>query len=613
MEKKTIPLGISMAGAISAGAYTAGVMDYLLEALENWQKAKDLQQEGKLSGIPKHEIVIDILSGASAGGMTAALTAAAIQTNFDHVSLADVENNAEKLAKNPLYHSWVDLTEENHRDMMSQMLSTEDIENDRQGNPDMEVRSVFNSSFIKTVAERHINSIIKDNAVYRPYFAGDMEVFATLTNLRGIPFEVAFGSSSYTRVHRMKRHFDIAHFRLGIESEYKKDGRIPLNFNDAEGLNKELLIQSAMATGGFPIGLEPRIIKRLGKYIKENKYLNLGNRPDLHTVNAIDEFLTLNVDGGTINNDPFELTQELLDERMGVLPGERKTKASDFESVVLMIDPFPNHSDLPDTNYLPLRAFKFIISQILSAMLGELRMKEEVLKSAYGDEDYTKFLIIPSRSGANPEIENYIACGSLGGFGGFFNKQFREHDFLLGRRNCQQFLRKHFSAPVDADNPILAYGYEGVEDRYKVSVNHRDYFPLLPDIRVKHDEITGKYSIIYVEDFEEVNFKFPEIKLSYLLGLQDDLEKRISSLVSNITNGEAPEREKNENDIVKRLRKKPWHQKLLNTTLYQPLTGLLLWFAKKKVKGIMARKFLDIVIADMDKNELLTDDKKLKK
>jgi len=611
MTKKTIHLGISMAGAISAGAYTAGVMDYLLEAFENWQKAKDLQQEGKLSGIPKHNIMIDILSGASAGGMTAALTAAAIHTNFDHVALTDVVNNTDRLAKNPLYHSWVDLTEEDHRDMMNQMLSIDDIENDKQGNPDKEVRSVFNSGFIKTIAERHINNMIKDKDIQRPYFAADLEIFATLTNLRGIPFEVSFGSPSYARVHRMTRHFDIAHFKLGFEQEYKKDGRIPLHFNDAEGLNKDLLVQSAMATGGFPIGLEPRIIKRLGKYIKENKYLNLGNRPDLHTVNPIDEFMTLNVDGGTINNDPFELTQEMLDERMNVsLSGGRKIKASEFESVVLMIDPFPNHSDLPDTNYRPLRAFKFIISQILSAMLGELRMKEEVLKSAYGNEDYTKFLIIPSRSGANKETENYIACGSLGGFGGFFNKDFRKHDFLLGRRNCQQFLKKHFSAPVDANNPILAYGYEGIEDQYKVWVNQRDYFPLLPDIRVKQDEISGSYSIVFVEDFEETGIKFPEIKLSYLLGLQGDLENRISSLISNITNGEAPEREKNENEIVKRLRKKPWYDKLLATTLYQPLTGLLLWFAKKKVKGILARKFIDIVVADMDKNGLLVNDKK---
>ena len=43
MSNKKFHIGISMAGAISAGAYTAGVMDYLLESLENWQKAKEIQ------------------------------------------------------------------------------------------------------------------------------------------------------------------------------------------------------------------------------------------------------------------------------------------------------------------------------------------------------------------------------------------------------------------------------------------------------------------------------------------------------------------------------------------------------------------------------------------
>lgn len=32
---QTLHVGITMAGAISAGAYTGGVMDYLLEALES--------------------------------------------------------------------------------------------------------------------------------------------------------------------------------------------------------------------------------------------------------------------------------------------------------------------------------------------------------------------------------------------------------------------------------------------------------------------------------------------------------------------------------------------------------------------------------------------------
>lgn len=41
--------------------------------------------------------------------------------------------------------------------------------------------------------------------------------------------------------------------------------------------------------------------------------------------------------------------------------------------------------------------------------------------------------------------------GALGGFSGFFSVAYRHHDFMLGRRNCQQFLRQHFV--LAADNP----------------------------------------------------------------------------------------------------------------------------------------------------------------
>ena len=34
MEDKTFHLGLCLAGAVSAGAYTAGVVDYLFEALD---------------------------------------------------------------------------------------------------------------------------------------------------------------------------------------------------------------------------------------------------------------------------------------------------------------------------------------------------------------------------------------------------------------------------------------------------------------------------------------------------------------------------------------------------------------------------------------------------
>ena len=40
MKNKTFRIGICMAGAVSAGAFTAGVMDYLMEALGDWEEKK---------------------------------------------------------------------------------------------------------------------------------------------------------------------------------------------------------------------------------------------------------------------------------------------------------------------------------------------------------------------------------------------------------------------------------------------------------------------------------------------------------------------------------------------------------------------------------------------
>ena len=51
-------IGLCMAGAVSAGSYTAGVIDYLTEALEEWEKRKGT------AGIPTHEVEIPVMGGA---------------------------------------------------------------------------------------------------------------------------------------------------------------------------------------------------------------------------------------------------------------------------------------------------------------------------------------------------------------------------------------------------------------------------------------------------------------------------------------------------------------------------------------------------------------------
>lgn len=79
-KKNTFHLGITIAGAVSAGAYTAGFIDYLIKVLELWEKQKKIIREKiennkSLSDyekkIPLHNVCID----ASAGGMVGMIAA----------------------------------------------------------------------------------------------------------------------------------------------------------------------------------------------------------------------------------------------------------------------------------------------------------------------------------------------------------------------------------------------------------------------------------------------------------------------------------------------------------------------------------------------------------
>ena len=47
----TFEIGLVMGGAVSAGAYTAGVLDFLFETLDAWEAAK--KQEAALPGNEK--------------------------------------------------------------------------------------------------------------------------------------------------------------------------------------------------------------------------------------------------------------------------------------------------------------------------------------------------------------------------------------------------------------------------------------------------------------------------------------------------------------------------------------------------------------------------------
>ncbi len=607
-EPKTIRIGICMAGAVSAGAYTAGVIDYLIEALENWQKAKDLN----LPGVPKHDVKIEVLTGASAGGMTAAITACAVQQKFPHINQDNYRTSEN--TENPIYDAWVNLTETEDLSMMDQMLADDDI----RGNKAHEVKSIFDSGFIERVASRIIDTSVKDPEVKRPYIADDLEILTTQTNLKGFNYELEFKTALGKSVHRMTRHQDLVHFKINDTGTYEGDGKIPLSFSTMEGKNKALLIDAAIATGAFPVGLSPRKVNREARYVLENPYLNTANKQML--LNKIANYVCVNVDGGVINNEPFGLTDQILAKRKqqeqeaAEIPKEAendqiKKSASSFDTTLIMIDPFPSEQGAWEDEE-SLDAIKFAVPGLLNAMRAQLMFKEQELQNAFDeDEDnYTRFMVLPVRY-KNEEKQNFaLACGGLGGFAGFFKKEFREHDFMLGRRNCQLFLQKYFSVPADKENPILTFGYEGIDQfRVKPGDGETDFLPIIPDMRVTERADGTATLLTEVPEETGIDYDSVKMKLSVLMSLEELMKNRFQVVLKNILNGDKKNKGTAvESEIIARIRKKSKLNKFLNKKVMK----LVRKIGIKQAKNIMAEKFIDAVIREMEIRKLLDDDLK---
>src|SRR6266568_9132376 len=82
-------VGFALSGAISAGAYTAGVLDYFFQALNAWEQARSDPDA------PRHHVTVQVITGASAGAIAGALGVVALARGIRPQTLsADEKSNA---------------------------------------------------------------------------------------------------------------------------------------------------------------------------------------------------------------------------------------------------------------------------------------------------------------------------------------------------------------------------------------------------------------------------------------------------------------------------------------------------------------------------------------
>lgn len=453
-ENGTFEIGLVMAGAVSAGAYTAGVVDYLLEALQHYGKLRRQFAEAHPDR-SLHNVQIRVISGASAGGMTGTMLLSSMMdegyrpmSGYDPAAVTrpDIEANV-------FYRSWVDAE---HGIDIRYLLDNSDITGRAP------LKALLNCGRLDTIA---------DEALARPrkrqpydYIPARIDHFLSVFNLAGVPYTLDFenGHGQYGMVN----HADMMHFVSDSDPEAVfGPNEIALAGDPGSALDAhwKLLRQSTLATGAFPLALQPReLSKDASAYDAWRWWVPQGDKkgrckaqgrcfammkisPDW-SCKSPDGYRFVSVDGGVANNEPLEIARRALAGEDAFNPRDKDTA----HRAVIMVDPFPSGACTEAFLYEDATLFK-TAARLFGSLKEQARFKPDELEAARDPNIFSRFIIAPSRKGAKSGEE--IASASLGAFGGFLSETFRQHDFQLGRRNCQRFLTKHFV--IGMENPLV--------------------------------------------------------------------------------------------------------------------------------------------------------------
>lgn len=494
----TFHIGINMAGAVSAGAYTAGVLDFLTEALEEWYAAKASENPR----VPMHDVCIDVFSGASAGGMCAAIASVMLQGEFEHIRDTSVEGT-----NNRFYEGWVNKID------IQWLLQDNDLKN---GQP---VISLLDSTIIDEIAEYALSP---STITPRQYVSDSLTLFLTLTNVRGTPYSLngtAQGSAEE----------DTAYYGDKLQFETVKAGGKPLcpwARPLTIGVNGEewtLLQDAAKSTGAFPLFLAPRRIKRLASDYMFSPWEPVSKTnppyvPPHWTLKPNDPYETLNVDGGVTDNDPFQLAHDFLavhnpkaftDPDTGEL--RNPPKSDEANCAVMTVAPFPADF-IFDGNYDFAKNMSIagMVPNLFTALISQSRFLGESLAAVMSGQSCSRFVLAPSDAGR--QDTEALQCGLLSAFGGFFERGFRAHDYQLGRRNCQKFLKDYFRLAVK--NPIIDKGLGNYGEQARSQVigdfaslvpGQEDTVPIIPLCGTAAQEVPEpKRATIAADDLEKV-------------------------------------------------------------------------------------------------------------
>jgi hypothetical protein len=455
-------IGLVLGGTVSAGAYTAGALDFLFEALDAWTAAT---RAGGFTG-PSHEVRIKVITGTSGGGVCAAIAARALNYKFPPMAISSeppetVIPGIGTVTGNPFYDVWCRLLS------FDAMLAIDDLKTGV-------IPSVLNGGVIDRAAS-YIETFKSGTTSPREYLGSvtdgePLRVILTMTNLHGIPYKILFPGIAGTQGETFVDHADFVRyavaypFAAGATFEFRPDESV-LSFESArypQAATWSDFSLSARATSAFPLGFPARTITRRVADYAYRAVLVQGEdqassswrvlTPDWDQLRGDDGTLPANhvfqaVDGGATDNEPIEMARIALCGLAGRNPrgGDKASRC------VLLIDPFSGETSMSE----PTPGLVSIAGGTLNALLQQTRYDTSDLVLAVDPDIFSRFMISANRDGIIGS--KALATAGLGAFIGFACPAFARHDFMLGRQNCQRMLLETFGLPTT--NPIVSPWY----------------------------------------------------------------------------------------------------------------------------------------------------------
>jgi hypothetical protein len=488
-------LAITIAGAVSLGSYEAGVLCEVLEAIR--------QHNIDAATTPDQRIEIDVLTGASAGGMTAIILGQKLLYNADEfVGPYD----------NPVYHCWV------------QRISLEALQQTQPDEPAL--LSLFSSDLIEQISREMLKDRYKNDPapppdpVPHPAAAKAIRLGVALTNLNGVDYGYPVkpdnpdGSQNefiYIRYGDQRTRFingppcDKADFWEPLRQAAVACGAFPFAFRsqDVQRSAKDEPFDYPAANlepwdhdpqiftysdGGIlqnqPLGLAKNLVDLIDNHNdQENRYY-LFVSPNAKDATANDNFHAANADyfhllqrltSVVIGQSEFQdwITAEdlnkrikLLDDRAtglkeAILAGKIDVPALQTTATSLLVLFFPNGVHNPPGSLGPET-----LDQAKDRIAGQYGQERNALAAVPGQADTFRDAVLAFETaaglGARDHMEIYgvtamdteLAGAGLSAFLGFFDQTFRDHDYDVGRTHARSVLSNPALSAHGAIGPL---------------------------------------------------------------------------------------------------------------------------------------------------------------